>query len=196
MILSVNVLAVNVHRAPQVLPCSLRQRSRDAQTCHRTIWSFQPTTRKLELFIFYRFPTVMAIYEQSIKSFTSRKQINLQCVIIISLRWRVSTKMMSKWFHESFQLKSHVHTHPVSNSRVKLKNRSVGGSASEPKPRGHKSPDFSSKLTIFPLGRILPGSNSDCIETGWKWDGMLNFGIIHYTEEHDYAFKVHSNSAH
>lgn len=25
---------------------------------------------------------------------------------------------------------------------------------------------------------------------------MLNFGIIYYTEEHDYAFKVQSNSAH
>lgn len=80
----------------------------------------------------------MAISEQSVKSFTSRKQINLQCIIIISLRGRASTKMMSKWFHESFQLKSHVHTHPVSNSRGKVKNRSVDGSASATKgPASH-----------------------------------------------------------
>lgn len=90
---------------------------------------FSPQQENWSFSFFYYFP-IMAIYEQSIKSFTSRKQINLQCIIIISLRGRVSTKMMSKWFHESFQLKSHVHTHPVANSRGNVKNRSVGGSAS------------------------------------------------------------------
>lgn len=79
-------------------------------------------------------------------------------------------------------------------SRMNLNNGSVGRSASTTKPREQKSHEF--KLTIFPLGQILPVSNRDAGEKGSKRNGMLNFGIIYYTEEHDYAFKVHSNSTH
>lgn len=61
---------------------------------------------------------------------------------------------------------SRTHTHPVWKVLAGLH---------QPQNPEH----FSSKLTIFP-----------------SWDGMLNFGIIYYTEEHDYAFKVCSNSAH
>lgn len=68
-------------------------------------FSPQQENRCFLSFFFNRFHDAMPIFKQSIKPYTLRGQINLQCIIRISLRWCVSLKMMSKWFHESFRLK-------------------------------------------------------------------------------------------
>lgn len=70
-------------------------------------------TAAFSFFLFDCFHDAMPIFKQSIKPYTSRGRINLQCIIRISLRWCVSLKMMSKLFHESFRLKPLTCTHTL-----------------------------------------------------------------------------------
>lgn len=90
--------------ASKVTRCSNPSRRRLVTSVHNK------KTAAFSLFFFNRFHDAMPIFKQSIKPYTLRGQINLQCIIRISLRWCVSPKMMSKWFHESFRPKPLLYT--------------------------------------------------------------------------------------
>lgn len=45
-------------------------------------------------------------------------------------------------------------------------------------------------------GTDASSEQQGCYRNGLEMRWMLNFGIIYYTKEHDYAFKVHGNSTH